>query len=74
MKVKMQSFVYVTMEADVDTTDEDFAFEEASGRFYDGLNCLIKIEPDVFNWCLDTGLDMEVVDDACDNESCEDAD
>ncbi len=70
MKVRLTGYVRVQMVTDVDTADEDAAFEEASGRFYDGLMTLIHVPNVDFDWEMESDLDMEVDECASDHTAC----
>lgn len=70
MKVTLRGYVKVRMVTDVDTTNEDAAFEEASGRFYDGLTTLIHVPNSDFDWEMDSDLDMEVDECASNHTAC----
>lgn len=70
MKVTLIGYVRMQMVTDVDTTDEDAAFEEASGMFYDGLNALINAPYSDFDWWMDSDLDMEVDECASNHTAC----
>ena len=74
MKVRMSGYIRVHMTTDVDTTDEDEAYTEASGKLYNSLLVLLDTEDATIDWEFDDyGLDMEIEEDAGNNESCENA-
>lgn len=70
MKVTLTGYVRMQMVTDVDITDEDVAFEEASGRFYGGLPTLIHVPNADFDWEMDSDLDLEVDECASDHTAC----
>ena len=45
---------------DIDTNDEDVAYEEASGRLYDGLRVLLHVPNADFDWEFDDAIALEM--------------
>lgn len=60
MKVTMHGYLRVHMTTEVDTNDEDVAYEEASGRLYDGLCVLLHVPNADFDWEFDDAIALEM--------------
>ena len=60
MKVTMHGYLRVHMTTDIDTNDEDVAYEEASGRLYDGLRVLLHVPNADFDWEFDDAIALEM--------------
>lgn len=60
MKVRLDAYVRVHMTTDLDTTDEDKAYEEATGMMYEGMRILLHVPNADFDWEFDDCISQEM--------------
>lgn len=60
MKIRLDAYVRVHMEAEIDARDEDMAYEEATGMLYGGMRALLHVPNADFDWEFDDCIAPEM--------------